>query len=110
MRNRDIRIGKGLFDLTVRAGLLHADIVADLVPDQRRALFHGLEHINDNRQLFVIDLNQIGSVAPKLFRLGDDDRDCLAGPAHLVSCQRFLAWSWDLILLKLAFTTTATRH
>jgi hypothetical protein len=65
-----------------------ADVVGAVIPDQRRARREGGFVRDDRRQRLVIDLDQLGGVLRLVQGLGDDKRDVITDPAHLVRDQR----------------------
>jgi hypothetical protein len=56
----------------------------DLVVDGRRVRLGGVDGIEHGRQVLVLDVDQAHSGLGLLVFLGNDDRDGLAGVAHLV--------------------------
>ena len=59
-------------------------VLAVIFVDQRRAGLQRLLHVEDRRQLLVVDLDLGGRLARGALALGDDRDDLLALEAHLV--------------------------
>jgi hypothetical protein len=70
----------------------------------RRTGLHGLERIEDRRQLFVFDLDQVQRFLRSLATLSGDRRHFVAHVAHLVPAQnRNVADAFALIVVRLVF-------
>ena len=80
-------VGRG--DRLVRRRLVafemdEADIVRTFRPDDRRTGLDGLGGRNDGGQRFIFDFDQLGGIDRLRLRLGDDEGDIIADPAHFV--------------------------
>src|SRR6516225_11921034 len=64
------------------------DVPRDVLVHQRRAWRYRVRRIDDHRQGFVIDRDELGGVARLRFARGDNDRDPLADIAHPPDRQR----------------------
>ena len=72
-------VGRGF--VAQRPGV--AAVARCAIVDQRRACFQRRGRIDDCRQNFVIDRNQLGGVFCLGQRFGDDQRHAVADVAHL---------------------------
>ena len=64
--------------------LTEAEVVVEVGVQDRRIRGHGVEDVEDGRQLLVLDVDQGDRGFGGVLVLGGDGRDALAGPAHLV--------------------------
>ena len=68
------------------------DVVAPVVVQLRRVRLERFLHVDDGRQLLVVDLDRLGAVLSGVARLGDHERDRVADLTHLaVAHQRVAA-------------------
>jgi hypothetical protein len=77
-RERGLR-RRAVADVPVEAG-----VPLGLVPDERRALGHGLPAADHSGKLVVVDLDQQRRGLGLVARLGHDDRDLVADVAHAI--------------------------
>src|SRR6202044_3950961 len=89
-----VRLGKGALGALGVAYLPVVDDVAVLarlvVPDDRRALGHGLGRVHDDGQRLILDVDDLARVLGDVRVVGDDARHLLALEADLVGGQHGL--------------------
>ena len=110
--DRDARHPRGrrkrrLGVVALAAGDLEGDVGAEFRPDQRRAGFQRLLHVDHRRQRLVVDLDRLGRGLRRFEIVGDDEGDRIADMAHGVpgeqrTRRRLLVGAVGLAQLRLA--------
>ena len=82
--------GEVALDVAVRERLLVDDVGAEVLVQQRRPGRGRRDRVHERLEQLVVDLDELERVLGQVARLGDGDRDRLAGVADLVDRDRVL--------------------
>ena len=83
-----VRLGERGVEVAPLVDALPHQVAAGVLVDRRHALVARVTRVGDRVDRLVLDLDELGRVARKLARLGDDGDDGLADVAHLADRER----------------------